>query len=179
MNRAFRATIIGTTALGLVLATLVVAEARPRPRGFRSDFVANKEFGLGLMLGVPTGLAGKYYLSRNTALDFGFGAWGRNRTYRDSLHIHADFLWHPAVLAKPRPFWLTLYFGVGGRILAFDNDFGDSTHIGVRVPGGIMMDFQRVPIDIFLEVAFVFDIVVDNDRARDDFNGALGLRYYF
>lgn len=178
MTRTLRVIIAGSFVAGLLI-TATPADARPRPAGIQSNFEANKTFGLGLMLGVPTGLSGKYYLSRNTALDFGFGAYGRYRDTRDSLHLHVDFLWHPVVLAKAEPFWLPLYFGVGGRYLAFDNDFGDGTHLGARVVGGIMMDFERVPLDIFLEFAFVLDIVVSNDREHSDFNGALGVRYYF
>ena len=44
-----------------------LADARPRPsRG--GSFEANKTFGLGLMIGAPSGLSGKYFLSKDTAL---------------------------------------------------------------------------------------------------------------
>jgi len=142
----------------------------------KAEFEANKEFGLGFMFGVPTGLSGKYYVSKSTALDFGIGAWGRRSGDRDRLHLHADFLWHPVVIGKTRHFWVPLYFGVGGRFLDHGNDDG---HFGIRVPGGIMLDFERTPIDIFLEFAFVFDVVAHDGAESSDFNGALGIRYYF
>lgn len=178
MSKTARTVVAGFVVVGFVLAS-TPADARPRPAGHHAKFEANKEFGLGFMFGVPTGLSGKWYLSRDTALDFGLGVWGRRRGYRDSLHIHADFLWHPVVLAKAQPFWVPLYFGVGGRWVAFDNDFGNSGYLGVRVPGGIMLDFQNVPIDIFFEIAFVLDVIVPNNADHADFNGAIGLRYYF
>lgn len=165
----------------LVLCTAVpTAEARPRPSA--SSFSANKTFGLGLMLGVPTGLSGKYYLSGDTAVDFGLGVISRYGD-RDGLHLHADFLWHPAVLASTAPFELPFYFGVGGRLWDYDrnnnNNRDDDIALGVRVPVGIMMDFNNVPIDIFFELAFVLDFLLNDGGAEAQFNGAIGIRYYF
>src|SRR5262245_56357493 len=94
------------------------AHARPRPDRATS-FEANKTFGLGIMIGAATGLSGKYYLSPTTAIDFGLGAYHRFR-HHSAWQLHADFLWHPAVLAEADPFLLALYFGVGGRLLDHD-----------------------------------------------------------
>lgn len=131
------------------------------------------------MLGAPTGLAGKYYLSADTAIDFGVGLFRRWRE-RDGTAFHVDFLWHPAVLINARPFLIPVYFGVGARAFDYhDDDDRDDLALGVRVPAGIMLDFNRTPVDIFLELAFVFDFF-DDARGRDtDLNGAVGLRYYF
>jgi hypothetical protein len=133
------------------------------------------------MFGAPTGLSGKYYLGDDTALDFGLGYYYRFR-YDDAFHAHMDFLWHPVVLASPRAFWLPLYFGVGGRVLQHGRarDYDEHTHLGVRAPIGIDFDFNNVPLDIFLEFAFVFDFLVDRgDHGYADFSGAFGIRYYF
>lgn len=187
MRRLTRATITAAIAAALIVTTLATAEARPRPAGRKGDFVANKTFGLGIMLGAPTGLSGKYYLGRDTALDFGVGVYGYGRNRHDGdLHLHLDFLWHPVVLTKADAFWLPLYFGIGGRIWdhdRFDNDF-DHLHIGVRAPIGISFDFQRVPLDIFFEFALILDFVDDDfgdghDGLYGDFTAALGVRYYF
>ena len=161
--------VLGATVLAIVAD---VAHARPRPRS--AKFTANKTFGLGVMLGAPSGLSGKYYLSPDTAFDFGIGAVYRFRD-RDGLHLHADFLWHPGVLAKPDPFWVPVYVGIGGRFLDHDNH----SHLGVRAPAGIMLDFQRTPIDIFFEVALVVDLFIEGRDTDVDFQGAIGLRYYF
>ena len=163
-----------------VIANPGAVEARPRPAR-TAEFQANKVFGLGIMLGSPTGLSGKYYLSDSTALDFGVGAVHRWR-YRSALQIHADFLWHPVVLATTDPFLLPLYFGIGGRLLDHDDyrdDYEDGTHLGVRAPLGILMDFNTVPIDIFFELALVVDVISDDDHGYVDFVGAIGARYYF
>jgi hypothetical protein len=175
--------VVAALAFGLVVSAVPEdVDARPRPaRKSKTQFEANKGFGLGIMLGSPSGLSGKYYIGTSTAIDFGLGSYyGRGRDgYRDSFGIHADFLWHPFVLADPEPFWLPLYVGVGARFLDHEGR-DDNTHVGVRVPVGIAMDFNNVPLDIFLEVAFVFDIIRDDDRHnRTDLHQSLGIRYYF
>ncbi|MCB0408549.1 MAG: hypothetical protein KDD34_10110, partial [Bdellovibrionales bacterium] len=42
-----------------------------------SAYAANKRFGLGIVLGEPTGLSGQYWLSKNRAID-GAAAWSLN-----------------------------------------------------------------------------------------------------
>ena len=179
-----------------VLIDTPSAGARPRPAGKsrKSNFQANKTFGLGIMFGAPSGLTGKYYLSSDTALDFGLGAIYGFRD-REVFHLHADFLWHPLSLTSARPFELPLYIGIGGRLVngrrcynynrnRCDYYFNDYAAVGVRAPIGIAFDFNNIPLDIFLEVAVVLDFLLERDERYDgaiylDLNGAFGLRYYF
>jgi hypothetical protein len=154
------------------------ADARPRPqRGKR--FEANKTVGVGLMLGEPSGLTGKYFMSPETAVDAAIGAYDYYRG-RSGFDIHADYLIHPVSLASTDDFELPLYFGVGGRLLDFNQNDDHSFAFGVRVPAGISLDFNNIPLDVFFELAFVFDVFVDYpDDVGVDFNGALGVRYWF
>ncbi len=170
---------VATAALTVAVLLLfsALADARPRPRR-SSQFASNKEFGLGIMIGSPTALAGKLYLGRDTAIDFGVGV-DRFRS-REGLHVHLDFLWHPALLVRARPFWVPLYVGLGGRIFDFEEDDSgiEDTNIGVRAPVGIMLDFNNVPVDVFFELALILDLV-GYDTPDVDLNGAVGIRYYF
>jgi len=154
------------------------AEARPRPRRGKK-FTANKTFGLGLMIGAPTALSGKYFYADSKAFDFGLGAVRYYRG-RDGLHLHADHLWHPVSLASTQAFELPLYLGVGIRIFDFDDGNRHADAIGVRVPFGLAFDFNETPLDIFIEVVPVFDFLVDyGDTFGFDVNGAIGIRYWF
>jgi hypothetical protein len=167
------------------------AAAPPRP------------FGLGLILGAPTGLSAKLYLGKPFALQFGLGFVEdgfNDRGDSDGLHIHVEAVWHPAILANTPSFTLPFYIGVGGRILDDDDDYrcgpggdfvceDDDTYIGVRAPVGLLMDFKTVPLDVFLELAIVIDLIeLDDDSDDPDFDeghdrthlhGAIGVRYYF
>ena len=102
-----RTLVIAAMAAALTFGTSAYeaddAEARPRPAGKkrRSNFEANKTFGLGIMLGSPTGLSGKYFTGPSTAIDFGIGGIGCCRG-RSGIHIHADYLWHPlSIVSDP------------------------------------------------------------------------------
>ncbi|MBE7454706.1 MAG: hypothetical protein HS111_39330 [Kofleriaceae bacterium] len=167
-----------------VATTSSTAEARPRPSKKAKKFQANKSFGLGIMLGAPTGLSGKYFYAPDKAFDFGVGAIGYYRG-RNGFHLHFDHLWHPLSLASTPAFELPLYLGVGARIFDFDDrdDFHGSA-IGVRGPIGIAFDLNNVPMDIFFELALVVDFFARYDcngcsNIGVDVNGAIGFRYYF
>lgn len=136
-------------------------------------------FGLGLIVGEPTGVSGKYYLGNDTAIDFALGAAFLGR----GVQVHSDFLWHPWVLDQQESFALPIYLGAGVRVLrhnAGGDDDEDHVRIGLRVPVGILFDFTKIPIDVFAEIAGVLDYRTAGDKSFGfDFNGGAGVRYYF
>ncbi len=153
-------------------------------------FVANKVFGLGLEVGEPTGLNGKWFLSKSGALDFGVGWVYSHYYYGDGAHLYVDYLWHPTSLVSAPGFELPFYVGVGLRYWDFHYcyqrvcDYGGSA-IGLRIPVGISFDFNRVPLDIFLQLVPVIDFVngdyYDRYRNREHFGVDLsaGVRFWF
>jgi hypothetical protein len=136
-----------------------------------SSFAAGGNFGLGVILGEPTGPCFKYWTSGSTAID-GAVAWSFSND--NSLHIHADYLYHRFDLIDVDTGRLPLYFGIGGRIRFAEGNNDD--FIGIRVPIGLDYLFDNAPVDIFLEVVPVLDLAPDTDL---DFNGAVGVRYFF
>lgn len=166
-------------------------------RGARAEsFTSPPRFGLGLELGAPSGLTAKYFLGGNVAVQGGAGvieSWGE-----DGLHMHAEVVWHPALLHKGPAVSVPLHVGVGGRFLQHQYDGRDcfdgrvyyycdeDTHLGVRAPVGVSFLFRKTPLDVFVELALVVDFVFldDNDRYYHDhdhagINGVMGARYYF
>lgn len=172
---------------GVVVFTFAMADARPRPGGSLGGrrFDANKTFGLGLELGEPTGITGKYFLSADRALDFGVGEI-YNYVDRTGIHIYADYLFHPVSLVSAEAFELPFYVGIGGRFWNFTdhpaNGVDDSASaIGIRVPLGISFDFNSVPLDIFLQIVPVLDFY-SGYAAHSvylDFDVSVGVRYWF
>jgi hypothetical protein len=162
------------------------AQARPRPGGHLGgrSFEANKTFGLGLELGAPTGVTGKWFFAGDRALDFGAGNVF-NYLNRAGLHVYGDYLFHPTSLASNESFELPFYIGVGGRIWSF-RDTGvsptnDAVAFGVRVPIGISFDFNTIPLDVFGQVVPVLDFF-SGYRAHSvyaDFDVSIGARYWF
>lgn len=133
---------------------------------------------LGVMLGEPTGLSGKYWLDKNHAVDGGL-AWSLSDD--QDLHLHGDYLIHRHnVLPEAElPGGLAFYYGIGGRLqLREDDDDGrdeddDKDKLGLRIPLGLEWSPNR-DLRVFLEVVPVVDLLPDTEAG---FNGALGLRF--
>lgn len=131
---------------------------------------ADKDLGIGFMVGEPTGLSLKSWTGNNNAIDIGF-AWSFGRY--DAINIHADYLWHHYnVFDNVESGSLPIYYGIGGRVVLAEND----ALIGARVPVGINYLFEDSPIGLFMEIAPIFNIAPSTDF---DVDGALGVRFYF
>lgn len=164
---------------------------------------AGRSFGVGVVVGEPTALSAKLWTSRTTAFDFGLGwgmGWGynryencwdqyyydRHRNYCDDrgyyynddrygyrgVHVHMDYLMHNFDLIRSSQ-RLPLYYGPGIN-MNFWNQGG--AQVGVRGVLGLAWLPQNAPMDVFLEVAPVVQIVPGTWL---DINGGLGARFYF
>ena len=137
-----------------------------------------RNFGLGIMVGEPTGLSAKLWTSPSTAFDFGLG-WSMRGDRVDNgfnqgtrTHIHMDYLWHSfeAIHATDR---FPLYYGLGGRL---NSGGGYDATIAIRGVFGIAWMPRTTPIDLFLEVVPSFQLSASTGLAVD---AAFGARYYF
>lgn len=133
---------------------------------FCSAFAAGGNFGLGIIIGEPTGLSCKYWMGSDKAID-GAAAWhlGDN----GYLNIHADYLLHNRSLIQSN---VPLYFGLGVGIGFHEED----ARIGIRIPLGISYEFPNSPLDAFLEIAPALRILPNTGFG---IGAGLGLRFYF
>lgn len=129
---------------------------------------ANRK-GVGISIGNPTGLNGKYWLDNKTAIDGGFAySFGKH----SNLSLHSDYLLH-----KEGAFFLNdihpldLYYGIGGRM-----EFADDIEIGVRVPVGLAHTVENGSADMFAEVAPIVDLLT---KTGLEIHLLFGARYYF
>jgi hypothetical protein len=138
--------------------------------------------GIGIIIGEPTGLSLKKWISNDRAIDGGI-AWSFSEN--DSMHLHGDYLIHRFDLfASPDvKGQLALYYGLGARIKLKEGNDGtekkkndDDVLVGVRVPLGITYLFTGTPIDLFAEIVPVLNVITDTDF---DLNASVGVRYYF
>ncbi len=127
-------------------------------------------FGLGIIIGEPTGVSAKLFLSGSNAIDAAV-AWSLSGN--NNLQIQADYLYHRYELIKVSKGQLPVFFGIGGRFALRDN--ADDI-LGIRIPVGIAYEFANHPFDLFGEIVPIFDITPDTDF---DLEGAIGARYYF
>ena len=154
------------TLLLFILASVTIAQER--------------HFGLGVILGEPTGISAKLWVSPVNALDFGLG-WsvgGDRINYNgrydggSRVHFHMDYLWHwfDAIHSSER---FPLYTGIGGRI---NTGAGYDASAAVRGVFGIAWLPNQVPIDVFLELVPSLQVVPSTGFGID---AGLGARYFF
>lgn len=151
-------TVLPTCALAMILSTTAAALSN------------TSDFGLGLMIGEPSGVNAKVWSGRTTAFDFGL-AWSTGE--RDGLTVQGDYVKHRFDLIDVERGMLPFYYGIGVRLRDRENA---DTNLGVRFPLGLDYLFDDQPFDVFLEVAPIFDLTPDSEF---DVNGTLGARYYF
>lgn len=123
---------------------------------------------IGLMVGDPTGISFKSWTGSKNAFDLGV-AWSLSNT--DAISVHGDYLWH-AWIDDVEKGKLALYYGIGARVLITDND----SNVGARIPLGINYLLEDAPIDFFIEIAPIINVLPDTDADGD---GAIGIRFYF
>jgi hypothetical protein len=159
-----------------VLAAALVTAA-PGTSSAQEAAAEKGVLGVGLIVGEPTGVSGKYYLADDRAIDLAIGGAIVGR----GIQVHGDYLWHPWILEQKESFALPVYLGVGARILNHDGGGSDEDHVrlGVRGPVGILFDFTRLPLDVFAEVAGVIDYRTRGDHFGLGINAGIGARYYF
>ncbi len=127
-------------------------------------------FGAGVIVGEPTGVTAKYWVSDTTAFDAAVGWSFEGRT---SLHLHGSYLFHDFDLVEVAQGSLPLYAGIGGRLKARS---GKSDRLGVRVPFGAAYHFEDFPLETFAEIVPILDVV---PSSRVSLNAAIGARFYF
>ncbi len=146
--------------LGLLFAALLA---------FQSNVAAQHQgFGVGVIFGEPSGINGKQWLSKRTAV-VGAVAWSVGK--EDALHLHGDYLFHDFDLLHAERGEMALYYGLGGRIR-----FEDDSVIGVRIPVGLNYLFAKAPVDLFLELVPMLDLAPDTEFVM---NGGVGVRFFF
>lgn len=134
----------------------------------QESFGQERTFGLGVIVGEPTGLSAKLWTSNSTAFDFGLG-WSNGGNQVD---FHMGYLWHAwnALRSTER---FPLYYGVGGRIIT---GAAHDASVGVRGVVGIAWMPRGTPIDVFLEVAPSLQLT---PNSAFSVTAGFGARYYF
>ena len=145
---------------------IVAAILWPAAAGAQTD----RPFGLGIIIGEPTGISAKLYLSRANALQ---GALAWSLQGNNDIQIDGDYLFHRYDWITVEKGQLPVYFGIGGGV-SFREHADDI--VGIRFPIGLDYIFEDVPLDVFVQLVPIFEIVPSTDV---ELNGALGIRFFF
>ena len=141
-------------------------------------------FGLGILLGDPSSITGKYWFNRQEAADAGIAF-----SFNNSVLLYGDYLFHyPGAFKQNNKFLseLTPYVGIGGLIAvtSSDRDSADrfygrtsgSLGLAVRIPLGIEWQLPKPSIGVFIEFVPGLSVVPSTSGLVE---GGLGIRYYF
>jgi hypothetical protein len=144
------------------------------------SFVFAQNYGIGVIVGSPTGFTGKYFLARTSAIQINAG-WSFVSDVK--FHITGDYQFlFPGVIKGEEGVALrnvVPYFGIGGSFrakTAEPPEPPDETDfcIGLRLGGGIEYLISR--FGVFLELYPVVNVIPSTDF---DVEGGLGFRFYF
>lgn len=182
------ASVLALIAFVACLAAPPGAEARvvkPSGGGGSGSFShASHPFGLGVVIGEPTGLSAKYFLDSRHAIDAGLAY-----SFNDFLFVFADYLFHfPGALGGAPPFFAQVspYLGIGGIFLSstssrrrddkyFTSD-GSSVGLGMRLPLGLEWSPSFPTLGIFVEIVPGIGLIPSTFGFIE---AGIGIRYYF
>jgi hypothetical protein len=138
--------------------------------GSRSDNDLSGRFGVGLIVGEPTGASLKYFMNDTLAVDGAVGWSFRDET---DFYLHSDFLWHKFDLISVPRGQLPFYLGVGGWAKFRDPE---DNQAGLRFPIGVSYIFDNLPLDIFAEIAPTLELT---PSTRGGITAGVGVRWWF
>ena len=128
----------------------------------------DRGFGMGIILGEPTGLSAKLWTSGDNAFDFA-AAWSFKGD--GNLLLQADYVWHFFDLIQVSSGKFPFYIGIGARVVLANDPL-----FGARIPIGLDYLFADAPIDVFIEIVPILDLAPETDISV---GGGLGVRYWF
>ncbi len=138
-----------------------------------------KTFGVGAILGEPTGGTLKLWFNDSLALQSHQAVtWW----YIHRLAVFVDVVWHPHTITRNEYFTLKWYVGVGGGMGIrapwhyHPHGYDPDGAIWVRAPFGFPFLFEKFPLEAFVEFGPMVRVVPP--AAFSPFV-AVGARYYF
>lgn len=133
-----------------------------------NDRDAQGTFGLGGILGQPSGATVKYWFNPGNALDITGGL----SLYEDdsNVYLHLSYLRHQYNDIDVAVGQMPYYFGIGGF-----TRFGDNAIAGVRVPLGLSYLFERDPLELFVEAGPMLEFT---PGTVVHVSYGVGIRYY-
>jgi len=153
----------------------------------------SRRYGVGAVVGDPTGLSGKVWVGGTNAIDLGVGFYGyglRGGCFRErdgrqvcdrryghgSTSLHLDYLWEGKLIQRAAQ--LDWHVGVGARMFFLGDPCAyDCWNAGVRAPIGLDLTFHQPSfLEVFLEIAPVLYFAPSTFLAME---GGLGVRGYF
>ena len=140
---------------------------------FVSVMARAEDFGVGVILGDPTGLSVKMKLDDVNAID---GALAYSSGRYSGLQFHGDYLWNNARSWHTEQGPLSMFYGLGGRVISYRKDDTNEVSVGPRGSIGAQLNISNPNLEIFGELALVLDLA---PRMAADLDAGVGVRIRF
>ncbi len=125
-------------------------------------------FGIGFMLGTPTGLSASLPIGGTNAFN---ATLGYDLGGGPNLYMQAAYVWIAKDIIPVDVGSVSAYYGPGAFVFA-----SRDAALGIQVIGGIDYRFATAPVQVFLEIGPGINLLPDT---RPHASGGLGIRYYF
>ncbi len=137
--------------------------------GPHAAFSPDKGFGIGFILGAPTGISASLPVGEANAFNM---LLGYDITQNANLYLHGDYVWHRHDVFPPvEKGAFSLYYGPGVSATIS----GDPV-LGARAVVGVDYRLPDAPVRVLFEIAPGISVL---PRTEMSGAGGLGLRYYF
>lgn len=141
-------------------------------------FAEGGPLGVGLVVGEPTGVSAAYRFDDAQSVQ-ALVAW--KLTSPGGVLVAADYLFHFDDILEFEGVRIPLYAGAGAKVafLTGDARYKDSDSafgLGLRIPLGVRWEFDKVPVEVFLEVVPGMLLL---PGTIPDIGAGLGARWYF
>lgn len=124
------------------------------------------QFGVGVSLGAPTSVTGKYILNETMAIDAHIGGLPFFSVgFHGTVFVAGDLVIDWLELVDTDDFRISLYGGAGamvlfnaGEVRVYDEEYNALVPfyrqgVGVRFPGGVAGQLKIAPIEFFVEIS--------------------------
>lgn len=168
-------------ALAALLGLGLIAGA---PSVRASSVGQTRKVGVGVVLGQPSGVTVKYHLTAMHAFAAQIGIG-----WLDGYHFRANFDYNLHItVARTAEFDIPIYFGAGLSLFGWfeyhrwyfwggdEGQYRSQVGFGLRVPVGVSLNLNKVPLEAFGEIAGGFGFF---PRLGGYLDGVVGVRYYF
>jgi hypothetical protein len=133
-----------------------------------SAFKPEDGFGIGFVLGTPSGISASLPIGTGNAVN---AALGYDIGSAANLYVQGDYVWILEGLIPVESGKISVYYGPGAFAVVAKNSAA-----GIRAVAGIDYRFQDIPLQAFLEIGPGINIVPNTSGVL---GAGLGLRYYF
>ncbi len=153
-----------TTRMLLAVATLALLVAPVQAQITKPE----DGFGIGFVLGAPTGLSASLPIGSHNALN---ATLGYKLGDSPNLYTQASYVWIAKDIIPVDVGSVSVYYGPGAFVLA-----SRDAALGIQAIGGIDYRFATAPVQVFLEIGPGITLLPDTSP---HLGAGLGVRYYF